>query len=64
MLDLRTICFSSSNVALSSEIASPSRGRRLIMELKPYQKTVIADLTRYLQLLNEERSTSKAYTAL
>lgn len=34
------------------------------MELKPYQKTVIADLTRYLQLLNEERSTSKAYTAL
>ena len=34
------------------------------MELKPYQKAVISDLTRYLQLLNEKHSTSKAYTAL
>lgn len=34
------------------------------MELKPYQKAVIADLTRYLQLLNEKHSASKAYTAL
>ena len=34
------------------------------MELKSYQKNVIADLTRYLELLTEKRSTSKAYTAL
>ena len=34
------------------------------MELKSYQKNVIADLTRYLELLNEKRSTSRAYTAL
>lgn len=34
------------------------------MELKTYQKNVIADLTRYLELLNEKRSTSRAYTAL
>ena len=34
------------------------------MELKYYQKNVIADLTRYLELLNEKHRTSSAYTAL
>ena len=31
------------------------------MELKSYQKNVIADLTRYLELLNETRSYSAAF---
>lgn len=34
------------------------------MELKSYQKNVIADLTRYLELLKETSSSSRAYTAL
>ena len=34
------------------------------MELKPYQKNVIADLVRFLELLNEKKFASKAYTAL
>lgn len=34
------------------------------MELKPYQINVRNDLIRYLELLNEKRSTSRAYTAL
>ena len=34
------------------------------MELKSYQKNVISDLTQYLELLTEKRSTSRAYTAL
>ncbi len=34
------------------------------MELKQYQREVIADLTRYLALLTEKQSCSKAYTAL
>lgn len=34
------------------------------MKLKPYQESVIADLIRYLQLLNEKHSVSKAYTTL
>ena len=35
-----------------------------IMELKPYQKAVIADLTRYLDLLTQTHSSAKAYNAL
>lgn len=31
------------------------------MELKPYQKKVIADLTRYLELLNETKSDAAAF---
>lgn len=31
------------------------------MELKSYQKKVIADLTRYLELLNETRSDAAAF---
>ena len=31
------------------------------MELKAYQKQVIADLSRYMELLNETRDSSKAY---
>ena len=31
------------------------------MELKPYQKAVIADLTRYLELLNETRNYAAAF---
>ena len=34
------------------------------MELKPYQKNVIADLVRFLELVNEKKYASKAYTAL
>ena len=34
------------------------------MELKPYQKNVIADLVRFLDLLNEKKSVPKAYAAL
>ena len=34
------------------------------MELKPYQKVVVADLARYLQLLVQTRSASRAYCAL
>lgn len=34
------------------------------MELKLYQKNVIADLVRYLELLNEKQSASKAYSTL
>jgi len=34
------------------------------MELKAYQKNVIADLSRYLALLTETGSASKAYNAL
>ena len=34
------------------------------MELKSYQKNVISDLTRYLELLNEKKLASRAYTAL
>ena len=35
------------------------------MELKTYQKKVIADLTRYLDLLNETKSdTAVSYTHL
>ena len=31
------------------------------MELKSYQKKVIADLTRYLELLNETKSDAAAF---
>ena len=31
------------------------------MELKSYQKKVIADLTRYLELLNETKSDTAAF---
>lgn len=34
------------------------------MELKTYQKNVIADLVRFLELVNEKRYASKAYSAL
>lgn len=34
------------------------------MELKPYQKNVIADLVRFLELLNEKKYASRAYSAL
>ena len=34
------------------------------MELKPYQKNVISDLIRFLELLNEKKYASKAYIAL
>lgn len=34
------------------------------MELKPYQKNVIGDLSRFLSLLTEKGSASKAYNAL
>ena len=34
------------------------------MELKPYQKNVIKDLVRFLELLNEKKFASKAYSAL
>lgn len=34
------------------------------MELKPYQKNVIADLVRFLELVNEKKYASKAYAAL
>ena len=34
------------------------------MELKSYQKNVIADLVRFLELVNEEKYASKAYAAL
>lgn len=34
------------------------------MELKSYQREVIKDLTRYLELLNETRSSAEAYTRL
>ena len=34
------------------------------MELKPYQKVVVADLARYLQLLVQTGSASRAYCAL
>lgn len=34
------------------------------MELKAYQKNVIADLTRFLELVNEKKYSSKAYSAL
>ena len=34
------------------------------MELKPYQKKVIADLARFLELVNEKKYSSKAYSAL
>lgn len=34
------------------------------MELKPYQKNVIADLSRFLELLNEKKFASRAYSAL
>ena len=34
------------------------------MELKTYQKNVIADLVRFLELVNEKKYASKAYTAL
>lgn len=34
------------------------------MELKTYQKNVIADLTRFLELVNEKKYASKAYSAL
>ena len=34
------------------------------MELKSYQREVIKDLTRYLKLLNETRSSAEAYTRL
>ena len=34
------------------------------MELKKYQKNVIQDLSRYLELLLEKQSSSAAYTAL
>ena len=34
------------------------------MEMKKYQKQVIKDFSRYLELLNEKQDMSKAYTAL
>lgn len=34
------------------------------MELKSYQKNVIADLVRFLELVNEKKYASKAYSAL
>jgi len=34
------------------------------MELKTYQKNVIADLVRFLELVNEKKYASKAYSAL
>ena len=34
------------------------------MELKPYQKEVIADLARYLELVVDLQSPAKAYRAL
>ena len=34
------------------------------MELKTYQKNVIADLTRFLELVNEKKYASKAYSTL
>ena len=34
------------------------------MELKSYQKSVIADLMRFLELINEKKYASKAYAAL
>ena len=34
------------------------------MELKSYQKEVIADLARYLELVVEQQSPAKAYQAL
>ena len=34
------------------------------MELKSYQKNVIADLTRFLELVNEKKYASKAYSTL
>lgn len=34
------------------------------MELKTYQKNVIGDLSRFLALLTEKGSASKAYNAL
>ena len=34
------------------------------MELKSYQKEVIADLTRYLDLVVEQQSPAKAYQIL
>ena len=34
------------------------------MELKKYQKNVIQDLSRYLELLLEKQSAGAAYTAL
>ena len=34
------------------------------MELKTYQKNVIGDLSRFLALLTENGSASKAYNAL